>query len=178
MSQFQTLFLDWESLVVKGSSVRVEFANGNDLFYPRENLDANVIISLGGAIRCKKMELNLKGNSHVSWESYVNDQYTTHRGHEVLLDTTTILMAPQTPGEEIIIPRGEMSYPFEFRLPSNLLPSTSRDLLWGGVFYFIEVKIIRDADNSPAWVRNHRKRKYIRDLTASIPFKVSWIIHG
>ena len=90
-----------------------------------------------------------------------------------LLDTTTILMAPQTPGEEITIPRGEMSYPFEFRLPSDLPPSTSDDLLWGGVFYFIEVKIIRDADNSPAWVQNHRKRKYIRDLTASIPFKVS-----
>lgn len=174
MSQFQTQFLDWESLVVD-----VEFAKGKNFFYPRENLDANVIITLGGAIRCKKMESNLKGNGDAFWESYVNDQYRTNSGHQVLLDTSMTLMAPQTPDEEAIIPRGEMSYPFEFRLPSNLQPSTCgyHTPHWCGMSYCIEVKIIRDAVNSPAGVQDYRKRKYVRDLTASIPLKVSWTIN-
>lgn len=176
MPRFQNNFIDSKDYsILEDSHVRVEFANSKELFYAGEDLVANVIVSLGRAIRCKKMTLQYIGYSTVFWDSTdgQGNSYTLNRNGEEYFNNSMVLMAPRSPFEDVIIPQGELNYPFQFSLPARLPPSINTR--YGHISYGIFVEILGVVANvqqsTNARYKTHKISK--RKLMSGISFEVS-----
>ena len=174
--RFQDNFMDLKDFsILEDSHVRVEFANPKGLFYAGEDLAANVIVSLRKAMRCQKMTLQYVGYNRVFWDRTdgQGNSYSVDRNGEEYFYNPMVLIAPRSPFEDVIIPQGELNYPFQFSLPANLPPTINTP--YGRISYGIIAKILGVVANvqrsTNARYKTHRIKK--RNLMSEISFKVS-----
>lgn len=169
----QNNFVDLNDFsVVEDSHVRVKFANPKEFFYAGERLVGNIIVSLGRAIRCEMMALQLKGYCHVRWQSFGDSSSTVHQNGEEYFNTYTVLLAPQPPDEDVTIPQGELNYRFEFTLPAHLPPTMNTPP--GIVSYYIKVEIVGILPDVQGKHAQKKKHKFSENkLMCVISFKVS-----
>ena len=143
----------------------VNFVDPKKFFYPGETIVGNIIVRVDdSAITCKKISLEFKGKSHVSWTTGSGDDKKTHWNTEEYFKNSITLLPPLPADEKITLNPGEFNYPFQFQLPNNLPPSVSdAPFVTGHIRYYMKIKI--DVDS---W-------RLKSDIEEKIPFKVGRI---
>lgn len=126
----------------------VEFYGGKRTFYPGEALNGTLRLKVNKELKLRGIRLEFHGKASIHWSestgSGENRRTRHYRNSETYIDTLATLFgkAPGQDGDDPVLQPGDYSYPFQFLIPNQNMP-TSVEGRHGYIRYWLKGVIDR-----------------------------------
>lgn len=121
----------------------VEFYAGKTTFYPGEALNGTLRVKVNKELKLRGIRLEFHGKAHIHWSETTGSgehRRTRHYSNsETYINTMATLFGkgPNESGDDPVLQPGEYSYPFQFLIPNQNMP-TSVEANHGYVRYWLK----------------------------------------
>lgn len=126
---------------VKNLSCAISFINNTDaVFFTNQTVNGTAALTVLKPLKIRSVSIIITGTAKTKWETGSGRSKTIHKGKEVLLSSTSVLMGV-IKGPEIELLAGNYNYNFSCFLPPQL-PTTLEDPI-GKIRYFVKLLVDR-----------------------------------
>lgn len=121
----------------------VEFYGGKRTFYPGEALNGTIRLKVNKELKLRGLRIEFHGKAHIHWTETTGSgdhrRTRSYNNSQTYIDTLATLFGkgPGQCGDDPVLQPGEYSYPFQFLIPNQNMP-TSVEARYGYVRYWLK----------------------------------------